>query len=299
MFESSRIILGKGRVSGWRRASAIWSLLRPLNLLMFCGGVFLGGFLGAESAGVFRDTFWMYVVGAVAVAAIGGAGNSLNDVLDVNIDRVNRPGRPIASGTISRRTGSWVWLNGSIVGLGLSLWLSATHLLVAGLAVGALVAYSLVLKRVVLAGNLLVALLVAVSLVYGAMIGGAVSDVLIACAFAFLLTLAREVLKDAADAPGDSAHHAHTLASVFGIDAAVGIARVIIAGTIVLTPIPFLFSGYSTLYLLLVLITDVLLVCVLWTAGARHENALDRSTDLLKWAMLVGMVALASANALD
>lgn len=241
----------------------------------------------------------LLLVGAVAVAAIGGAGNSLNDVVDLNIDRVNRPHRPIAAGAVSRRTGIAVWFIGSGIGLVLSIWLSPVHLAIAGAAVGALVVYNLYLKRVVLAGNLLVAVLVALSLVYGALIVGAVHGVWYAAGFAFLLTFAREILKDAADVRGDAAFHARTLAGVYGQDAAVRLANSVIATTLVITPIPFLIARYSTLYLLVVLIANFLLIMAMWMSALRTDDSLDRSTDLLKWAMLVGMLALASADALE
>lgn len=287
------------RVSTARRAYAVLQLLRPVNLVMFVAGVFVGGFLTAGAAALTADLFPSLLTAGLAVALIGGAGNALNDVLDVEIDRINRPERPMAAGTISRRAGIAVWLIGSALGIGLSAAVSVLHLVIAAAAVAALVAYSFRLKKVVLAGNLLVALLVATSLIFGSLVAGSITAGLYAAVFAFLLTLVREIVKDAADERGDLALEARTLAIVHGRATAVGAASGITSFAVLLTPLPFLISGYSTLYLSVVLIADVILLWAMWSAWSADERGLDRSSALLKWAMIAGMAALAAAHALE
>ncbi len=299
MIGSSDTQLGRGRVSWMRRASAVLMLLRPINVLMFCAGVFLGGFLAVGGGVADPNLLPRLTIGALAVAAIGGAANSLNDVIDIDIDRINRPHRPIASGVVSRQTGVRVWLIVSIFGLVLSALLSPLHLVISGAAAGALIAYSFVLKRVALVGNVLVAALVALSIIFGALAVGSIDGVIYAAAFAFLLTFVREMIKDAADVRGDAAYAARTFASVFGRRAAVRLAGIVVFGTILLTPLPFLLSAYSTLYLSLVLIADIVLIWALWAAAPLDDRGLDRSGDLLKWAMIAGMAALAAAHTLE
>lgn len=299
MAASSDIRLNQGRVSPLRRALAVLLLLRPVNLLMFCAGVFLGGVLTGHGAVLRGAYFAELLAAALAVAAIGGAANSLNDVLDLRIDRINRPERPLASGLLSRRTGILVWLIGSAVGMALSALLSNAHLLISGVAVGALVVYSVWFKRVILVGNVLVAALVAVSLLFGALVVDDLRHVLFAATFAFLLTFVREVVKDAADLDGDAAFDAHTVASTYGRLAATRLAFAVSAATIALTPLPFLLAGYSTLYLSIVLGADLLMLWAMWAAARLDGTSLDRSSNLLKWAMLVGMVALAAAHAME
>jgi 4-hydroxybenzoate polyprenyltransferase len=79
------------------------------------------------------------------------AGMALNDVFDAEIDRQERPGRPIPSGRVSRSFASGVGAIGLVVGP-LVAWLSGsfTSLIVAGVLAVVILAYDAGLKRTVL-----------------------------------------------------------------------------------------------------------------------------------------------------
>lgn len=274
-------------------------LLRPLNLLMFVGGVIVGGLLAAGETVFTGESLYSLLVAALSVAAIGAGSNSFNDVCDVTIDRVNRPERPIPAGLVSVRLATGMWLFASVVGLSAAALVSPEHLLIAAIAVLALVLYNLRLKRVLLAGNLLVSALVAVSLVFGALAVEGSGAAFFAAAFAFLLTFVREVVKDVEDARGDSTAAARTLPLVVGNRAAVRVATAVAFVVVLLTPIPFLLLDYSSLYLSIVLAADAVIVGAVWWALSLDQQKLRRSSSWLKWAMILGMLALAAAQALE
>lgn len=282
-----------------RRASAVLKLLRPINLMMFVMGVFVGGVVAAGGAAFGPEALRQLVLAAVAVAAIGGAGNALNDVVDVRIDRVNRPSRPIPSGRISRKGGVAVWIAASAAGLVMSALVSIPHAVISAAAILLLIAYSIRLKRALLAGNVVVSALVATSILFGALAVGFSVEAAHAAIFAFLLTFAREILKDAADEEGDRLVAARTLPIVHGRTVATRVVIAIVALTILLTPVPYLFFGYSSLYLSIVLVADVLLLRAIGRSMDGSREAFDASSELLKWAMIVGMIALALANSTD
>ena len=56
-------------------------------------GVWLGGYLSGLEGGEIR-----LLLASIAAALVCGAGNALNDYLDIEVDRVNHPGRVLPSG---------------------------------------------------------------------------------------------------------------------------------------------------------------------------------------------------------
>lgn len=280
------------------RVLALARLVRPLNLVIVALGVFVGGFLAEGSRAFDAPLIGSLVLAALSVVGIAAGANSLNDVADEEIDRINRPDRPLASGQISRNAAFGVWALGTFVGLIIAATLSLPHLLIAVLAGVLMTVYNYRLKRVPFSGNAVVSVLVAMSLVYGAMAVGTASAAFYAAGFAFLVTLAREIVKDVEDIRGDEVLGARTLPIVIGATRARMVAGAIIGATMLATPLPFLFSNYSGLYLLVVLAAAAFMV------AAMHEimspqGSMARASRRLKFAMIAGLVALAFAHALD
>jgi 4-hydroxybenzoate polyprenyltransferase len=85
---------------------------------------------------------------ALASMAIYAAGIALNDLFDIELDRAERPGRPLPSGRVSTRTAAVLAVG--LLGLGLALagisgsWASVA---VAALLVACVVAYDAALRR--------------------------------------------------------------------------------------------------------------------------------------------------------
>jgi 4-hydroxybenzoate polyprenyltransferase len=130
-----------------RTAISIFQLIRLPNVLTaaadsLAGWLMAGGSL-AEPAG------WLPLAGASML--LYGAGMALNDAFDVEIDRVERPARPIPSGRVSRRAAFAIGAFGLLAGPILA-WLSGsfTSLLVAATLAVCILAYDGGLKRSVL-----------------------------------------------------------------------------------------------------------------------------------------------------
>ncbi|RAP54232.1 MAG: geranylgeranylglycerol-phosphate geranylgeranyltransferase, partial [Methanosphaera sp. rholeuAM130] len=69
-------------------------ILRPANAIMASIAVLL--------MAIISHTYNMEIaLGALAVCIATGAGNTINDYYDYEIDKVNKPDRPIPSGRIS------------------------------------------------------------------------------------------------------------------------------------------------------------------------------------------------------
>lgn len=277
-----------------RRAVAIVRLLRPLNVVMIVVGVLLGGVLSGGAEAVQGTTGARLLRAALAAALIGGAGNVSNDVFDLEADRINRPGRPLPRGQVGPLLAKQLAALGMAGGLALAATLSGLHLALALGAVGGLLIYNVKLQHVPLAGNLMIALLVALALLYGGATAGPLAPALIGSVFAFLTTLAREIIKDLDDAEGDAAAGARTLPLVLGPARAAALAAAVLGLTLVLTPLPYFLLGYTGTFLLALLPADALLLYVAWLLlGPLPERHAPVAGHLLKAAMLLGMTALA------
>ena len=294
-FKSMRQITATLAATGWmRRVWAFLRVLRPVNVLMIMVGVALGGVLSGGDGALQGAAGTRLLWAALSAALIAGAANSLNDVLDLEIDRINRPERPLPSGLVSVTTARLVWGLGTVAGVALAAFLSLTHLALALGAVGLLVVYNVSLKRVLLLGNVVVAFVIGLALVYGGWAVGPLGPALVGAGFAFLTTLAREMIKDIEDGAGDAAAGVRTLPLVYGTQVAARVTVGVLLVTLLLTPLPFFLLNYRGLFLLLILAAAALLLYVLWIfPGPEPEERARQASHLLKAVMVTGMAALA------
>ena len=83
------------------------NIIRPLNGLMSIIAVFIGGLVVAGTS-VFLTIDIYFAM--LAAFLISGAGNAINDYVDVDADKVNKPKRPMCSRLNRKRTPSSIWL---------------------------------------------------------------------------------------------------------------------------------------------------------------------------------------------
>jgi len=79
---------------------------RPFTLYAPALGVVSGGLtaVGADPREAWQPLLVVYpIVGAVVAAVLNAASNGLNQIYDLEIDRVNKPKRPLPSGRLTRR----------------------------------------------------------------------------------------------------------------------------------------------------------------------------------------------------
>jgi 4-hydroxybenzoate polyprenyltransferase len=94
---------------------SLWlELARPFTLVAPALGVVSGAITaaGAEPADRWTGDLLTYTaIGAIMAMVLNGANNALNQIYDLEIDRVNKPQRPLTSGRLSIRD-AWIftWL---------------------------------------------------------------------------------------------------------------------------------------------------------------------------------------------
>lgn len=269
-------------------------LVRPLNFILFLAGVAAGAILSGGLDALHGENATRVWWTMLSAALIGGAGNAINDYFDYEIDAVNRPDRPIPSGQISRRS---AFIFSALLALGgilISIYLSPGHFILASISTVLLFFYSSTLKLKGFLGNLTVAGIIAISLLYGGASTGEMIAAIPGFIFAFLLVLAREIIKDIEDLEGDESYNAQTIPIVHGVRSASIISQSIIWLLIVLSPLPFVFLNYGGWYMALIIVLGLSLIStlILLNSTDLKKETYSMVSHRLKASMIIGIGAL-------
>ncbi len=178
-------------------------------------------------------------------------------------------------------------------------WLVAVIALVTILL---LLAYNLRLKKVPLAGNLVVAALAGLTFVTGGLaidpqLAFRLPGPLLPALFAFFFHLVREIVKDVQDMAGDGSADLRTLPRLIGPQRALLTALGLFAALTLLTLIPIFTGWFGRWYhIIVVYVVDLPLLAfliVLW--GNPTPRMLVIGSTALKVGMALGMLALVLA----
>lgn len=268
---------------------------------------------GAGNPGETRQFFFL-VTASVLIAA---AGYIINDYFDLNIDQVNKPGKVVVNAIISRR---WViFWHMCLSLLGLFFTVSALpiaeywYLVLGNLAsIILLWFYSTNFKKQLLIGNVIISLLTAwvIGIIFFSKYLLKINTLLevdhnqirffrltvIYAAFAFIISLIREVIKDMEDVEGDRKYNCRTMPIVWGINASkVFVAVWIIVLVAVLTILQFYVLPFgwwmSVLYCFILIIAPLL--WILWQLfKAQSPEDFHRLSTVVKLVMLTGIVSM-------
>ena len=214
---------------------SILHLIRYKNLLMVFLSMFLTKYFLIES---FISTPLLsdidFIILTISILLITMGGYLINDIYDIESDKINKPDKVYITTIISIKNGQFLYFLTSITGLILGLYLSVNKNLnhLSGyfiVTVIILFVYTKILKKLPLIGNVIVALLVSlpIFLVYEfdhSMIS--IKDIFdnlflsiiifFYLLFAFLTTLVREIIKDLQDIKGDNKLKLKTLPIMIG-----------------------------------------------------------------------------------
>lgn len=265
------------------------ALTRPLNCLITMASIAAACFISGGA----KENWPEILIASVVGALVAAGANAMNDYFDVEIDRINRPDRPIPRGAVTRNEARMFSPALSSVGVLLNVWLNLTALGIALIAVVSLYFYNSHLKKTVLVGNLVVAAMTGLAFVYGAVVIGRPERSVVPALFAFLVNLARELVKDVEDVEGDSRNQAITLPVKYGPKTGIFLASVVMTALIGTTLAAYMMQMYSLTYLYLVSVVDVLLIggmILMWKDSS--QRSMGRVSNLLKLNMAVGLAAV-------
>jgi len=227
---------------------------------------------------------------SIVVFVFIGAGNTLNDYLDRDIDRKNHPDRPIPRGKVSPRAAlaySIVLFIISVIG---GLWLSIECMLIIMLNLVLMLAYELRFKAMGFIGNLTISWLTASIFLFGGLATiniypNILEPVFYMLLLSFLATLGREIAKDIEDVKGDEGRM--TLPMRIGIGRARQVSIMVFIFTIGLSPLPYYYGVFEFWYLIVVMFADAIFI---YAAYVLAQNP-NKTSDGAKLAMMLSLAA--------
>ena len=289
------------------------TILRPNNILLtlFTQGVFMIAASRTSSFNIdWSNIIWPESLLIILTCCLTAAGGYIiNDLFDVETDHVNRPNKRILKRDISHKAAIVYYIIltalgqicGYYAGLGIGLFASAIAVL--------LYFYSSDLKAMGLPGNSLIAFMSG-SVIYIASRGiHEINSAYFAeyAFLAFLLTMARELVKDAEDVEGDKEQGCETFPILHGTRKTNILSNVILALIVIflvtaayLLSIEPFFNVKSTIeihsfiypaFLLLALVPMILKS--MWMIGkANNKRDYKKISKWLKLTMLIGLISV-------
>ncbi len=230
-----------------KTATLFWELLRMRNgLITFFGVLVSASFICMSGIPI----VWLSVLTAgFAAFLLTGAGNALNDYFDYEIDKINKPNRPIPSGRISRSDTFMLSIVLFLLGLGFSKNVNNYCLGIAFLNSVILVIYAMYSKKLLFISNLSISFLVSSIFIFG--VAATVQEgmnissmkemqlIAILTVCSFLITLSREMVKDIEDIKGDKKRYALTLPIKIGVKRTKTLITLFTLSAIIVSFIPF------------------------------------------------------------
>jgi geranylgeranylglycerol-phosphate geranylgeranyltransferase len=238
------------------------------------------------ATGTSISNYWTDIVPAsFVVFFFVAAGNSLNDYMDREVDKVAHPERPIPSGRMKPTTARTISICCFSAALIASLFLRIEATLVVVVAMALMLIYELSTKKKGFSGNLTIGLLTGMLFVFGGSVVGMMDKTIIIALMAGLATVGREIVKDIEDMEAD--FDRNTLPKRIGKRNAGIVGSVAFVVAVSLSPVPYLTSMFGQGYLLVVLAADAIFIY----CSIVHFRNPTRGQRLAKYGMLVALVA--------
>jgi geranylgeranylglycerol-phosphate geranylgeranyltransferase len=255
--------------------------MHPLVGLSAAGVAYVGAVVAGSAFIAGHVVLWALL----SVFLIAGGGMVAGDIVDATIDKTNNPKRPLPSGKITRGNAiAWSVLL-LVVGNFIPFYfITLEAFYVAITATALFLAYHTVLKRIPLAGNVLVSILLVLAIFFGSFVQGNYNAALQLMVMIFLSSMAREIYKTIDHVLGEK-HPVHmTMSTKLGVIKARMIGSLFIAATVIASFVPFFTNISSVVYLFFAVIADIIFV-------AAAISPLRLSSKLIKIAMLIIFLA--------
>lgn len=268
--------------------SIFWKITRPNVCFLAILGVFVGALLSPATG---TSSLILAMLAAFFICA---AGNVINDICDYDIDKINKPERPLPSGKISQKDAVAYYFLLSATGIALSLSVSPSFTAIAILNFIIAALYAWKLKQIALVGNITDSFLASVTFIAGGLITGTYKDILtspilILAIIAFLTTMGREIFKDIEDIIGDKAAGAKTLPILAGNKTSMTVARLFSGLGAFSAIIPYTYNMFGIFYLISVIpCTTMLLYSTTQKDPKKAQKTIKKGMFLGIFAFLVG-----------
>jgi len=292
-----------------RAARSWWDLSRGGNVILGIMTISLGALIMGVN---YQESVLPLALHAFCIGAFIAGWFAINDLLDIEVDRINHPGRPLPSENIAetaarkyghrmmilsaitlvgiiiydeRNTGKFAWVDSAIV------WLVALVMMIAYELDGK--PFNPCLKKRMLWGNLTIAGTIFITILFGAAAIDHATDPILwmVATGAMVLIMAREVSMDIRDHEGD--FDRTTLARVAGVEKARKTVWILAFASFLLMILPFALELLPANMVVLMLPS---FFCVLATKPFLTKEKDAEVALLLRGAMIFGLLGLASCG---
>ncbi len=259
-------------------------LFRLGNGIMGILGVVIGAFIAAGT-GILDYSFNIAISCLLVIAFIAG-GNSLNDYIDRDADKIGHPDRPLPLGEIEPKIALYCGISGLVLACLISFLMRSieTSAMVIAAAI-LMIAYEMTLKQKGFVGNITIAVMTGMLFLFGGSIVGNIWANTAICMMAITVSIGREIAKDIEDMNSDKEERL-TLPMKIGVRKSTLLATVFYILGPVLSIYPLVTHTFGLLYCI-VFVADAMFIYCAWLL---FSNA-HKSQKMAKLAMLVALVA--------
>ncbi len=276
---------------------------RPLNSTLSGLSVAIGA-IAAISAPLTETQIWYISIGCITAGFISAFGYAINDIFDIEIDKINMPHRPIPSGSVSLQGAKYFTFCAFISGLFFALLIDMVAVLITLFGISLLYLYAKTLKRSGFPGNLVVASLASIPFLFGGFVTQSYNTLIYPASFAFLINLGRELIKDIEDVKGDELENVQSIALRYGVKPARNLAFLILFILILIIPFPILFGYYTSIPFLIAVL--IILGAIIYSATLTFNKSEDEiisgttpTKRILKTCMFIGVIGFLSEGILN
>jgi geranylgeranylglycerol-phosphate geranylgeranyltransferase len=266
-----------------------YKLGRPVNALAGCIAVVISAYVAEP------QSWWPVIMATITVLLITVSTNAWNDYLDIEIDRINKPERPLPSGKISPREALIFAAAVSALSLVTAAFINPPAFFIAVGSNVLLYLYSWKLKCTILWGNFTVGAVVALCFIFGGTAAGSILPIMPLAVTVFFALTAREILKTMADYRGDREHNCRTVAVAWGKDIARVIFIIHLALSAALMMATYFIAQYNPVYLyIIVFIMYPLFISIILNSKSSAASAVfERNSMLMKYGFFIWFLAVA------
>jgi len=273
-----------------------------LAILPFVGLYFIIDYYAQKSGQICSFSGFNFFILCVCVQLLIAAGCILNDIMDRNIDKINKPKTHIIGRSISLANAKKIFLATTVLIIIFSIYISCYMFkewaYISSCVYILSILYDFYLKKMPLLGNILIACLASfIPLVLFFFAKDCIESlhnekiimlIYLYCFFPFMIIIPRELSLDISDMEGDIANGCKTLPILIGVRK----SKFVVISFILLTIISSFILTYKYTYLLSTfLILDILLVFYLYKLK-KSEKRIDyiRAGRFLWFIMIIGLI---------
>jgi geranylgeranylglycerol-phosphate geranylgeranyltransferase len=280
-------------------------ILRPINDLMGSLTVIIGILNTRAQIDPFILIFNL-ILGVITYFFIAGSGMVINDYYDIEIDKINRPERPIPRGAITLKQAKFLWIITSLIGITIAVLHSLVfnigflNIIIVVFFVFIGWVYAAWGKKSGFIGNIIVSISFSIGLIYGAVLNNSNVPPYIFFFFltSFFLLLSREI-KGCEDIEGDRKQGVKTLAIQIGIKKSTIFSLIFAILALIFFILPYFTNIINPIMFLITMAFGLVLVLytiVLMLKRNLMRNDFKKISLLLKIAALLGLVAFIFAS---